>query len=99
MKNIWLWLHYSSIVVALSLVAVQALIVPQPQFHSTNDDPASAASTQIAVCLLLYGFVSGMILMARRKGESERIWLAISTLTPLVLPAVVIAWELIVQPR
>ena len=94
MKNFWLRLHYTAVAIALALFALQAFILPIP--HGNLDTSFEIPiCIQIALLLFLYGFISGMVLMARRKGNSESILLAISTLTPLLLPVVAMLWHLL----
>ena len=74
-KTLGLWLHYVSVAAALALLL-------QTSFFRV---PIFDASAACAAMLSLYGLVSGFVLMARRKGETESVMLGVSTVAAFVL--------------
>jgi hypothetical protein len=86
MKRTWLWMHYGSVLIAIGLIVFQ-LILPIGGSHTSTNRDASETPflIQLAAYSFIYSFISGIFLMVRRKGESESVLLAVSTLTPFVL--------------
>jgi hypothetical protein len=86
MKRTWLWLHFGAVLIAIGLIAIQFIFPTSVGHTSTNGDASETPITvQLAALLFGYSFISGVVLMARRKGDSESFLLAVSTLTPFVL--------------
>jgi hypothetical protein len=84
MKSIGLWLHYFSVATATLLLGVQILILPRRYTTDTEHAPVLWCC-DIAALLAIYGFISGFILMARRKGDAESVLLAVTTIAAVVV--------------
>lgn len=85
MKNLGLWLHYATIIVAGLLFGIQFFILSPIHYSTNTTERPIIWCLDIAGVLSAYGLASGFVLMAMRKGKSESLLLAISTIIALLL--------------
>jgi apolipoprotein N-acyltransferase len=77
MRNLPTLLHATTAVIAFALFGVEFAGIDLPR----HDRLILFGATPT---FALTAFVSGLIAMALRKGESERIWLAVTTIAALL---------------
>jgi len=81
MHKMTLPLHISSVLVAYSVFGVSHLLLPRT---ASISDQGIVVASAIAVFAGM-GFVTGLLLMFRKRGRTENIILAISTIAAFLL--------------